>query len=752
MAEVTVTDAAERIDLALRATISGFAAAGITILINYHYGAPSWPAPGVSFWDWPLPLGFVCPVFAVMLIGKANTVGGTVMVACAILQTAVLACGLSSAMYAWLVYVSLDVWKIVLPFLFFILGFLGMACVWFPVKPVVMLFLVLVLGNPIRATSFRDPYYFALAVNILIHIVIACCCGICTMMLPLPRLRQIMPLPPSAAMRSYDKLRRARLLVASLLLEFFTANPHSVSLDPEKLADARARLARVQRIQHELETVLSALVAAVPFTKTEMLLVCQRTAFARFDAARKLLSTQSIVLAAMVRQFGGNLGMVAVGYVDAADDLAFDALYYDDVAPSLRSLAAELAHAMMVPEGASACDGLRAEGTEQAATAERLDEYITMCLAKDRSTRAKFMERVLGRDDMDNVSRGEQRSPTISTSNERALLRQSRRDATFMYMLSLGRDVAAELRSPPPAAPPLLNDLPALVPLLKTWRTPLGASLAFSDFVEPLKFALAFTIGSLWLAVDELYGSSDGHGMWVSLTIGFVAATNVSDSFSLAFDRVLGQILPAAYVLLVITVWLPNLSSSDSHWYLVAFMCPWVFLCFLLKPEARGGNVAVTAAFTYCILIFSVPSQVGDAESQASAAELLGNRVAYTTIGTAIYAFIEVMLMPRTPVPLVEGAVWEHFGAVGQTIGAIRNMLVNDPPGSRTDPTPLSAAYKACTAKHAVAVANFASATFEPYANFVRKPPFTGASARPVVTNRLDPPSCRFASRPSTCR
>lgn len=194
----------------------------------------------------------------------------------------------------------------------------------------------------------------------------------------------------------------------------------------------------------------------------------------------------------------------------------------------------------------------------------------------------------------------------ISSSNERARLRQARRDAFFTYMLTLARDVAAELRSPPPAAPPLLNDLPALLPLLKTWRTPLGASPVFSAFVEPLKFALAFTIGSLWLAVDDLYSSVDGRGMWLSLTIGFVAATNVSDSFSLAYDRVIGQILPAAYVLLVTLVWLPKL-GSQSHWYLVAFLCPWVFICFLLKPDVRGGSVAVTAAFTYCVLIFILP-------------------------------------------------------------------------------------------------------------------------------------------------
>lgn len=106
----------------------------------------------------------------------------------------------------------------------------------------------------------------------------------------------------------------------------------------------------------------------------------------------------------------------------------------------------------------------------------------------------------------------------------------------------------------------------------------------------------------------------------------------------------------------------------------------------------------------------------------SSSAKLLGDRIACTIFGTIIYAAIEVLIFPRTPVPLVEAAVWGHFSAVGATMGAIRDVFVDT--GRHIDSAPISAAHKACTAKHAVAVANFASATFEPYANYVRKPPF----------------------------
>lgn len=342
----TVTDAAERLDLALRATLSGFVGAAISILINYEHGAPTWPVPGESFWEWPLQYSFLAPLFGVMVIGKqpSPTIGGAVLFVCAVMQTAVLACGVSSAMYAWLVHISLGSWKIVAPFLFFALGFVQMACTWLPAKPIAQLFVVLVIGNPIRASVFRGTTYLnALGVVVVIQIAIGCLSAICSMLLPLPRLQTLTPLPPSAALRSYEKLRRARLLVASILLEFFMSNPHSPSTEPDKLAATRARLARMQRIQHELETVLSAMAAMVPFAKVELLLVGRRTDFARLDAARKLLSTQSILLAAMVRQSTNNLDEVSVGHVDDADDLALDALYYDEVAPSLRALAAELA-------------------------------------------------------------------------------------------------------------------------------------------------------------------------------------------------------------------------------------------------------------------------------------------------------------------------------------------------------------------------------------------------------------------------
>ncbi len=43
------------------------------------------------------------------------------------------------------------------------------------------------------------------------------------------------------------------------------------------------------------------------------------------------------------------------------------------------------------------------------------------------------------------------------------------------------------------------------------------------------------------------------------------------------------------------------------------------------------------------------------------------------------------------------------------------------------DVTQVDAAIKACTETHALATSHFAAATYEPYAKFVRKPPFNAA-------------------------
>ncbi len=81
-----------------------------------------------------------------------------------------------------------------------------------------------------------------------------------------------------------------------------------------------------------------------------------------------------------------------------------------------------------------------------------------------------------------------------------------------------------------------------------------------------------------------------------------------------------GQVLAGAYTLVVLVLVLEGgvLGSDVSHWSLVWWMVPWVFVCLLIRPEQRSGNVLVTAAFTYCVLIFISPLEASELVRRSS--------------------------------------------------------------------------------------------------------------------------------------
>ncbi len=231
----------------------------------------------------------------------------------------------------------------------------------------------------------------------------------------------------------------------------------------------------------------------------------------------------------------------------------------------MRALAAELAGVLLCPDEAEAHRGLCAEPDTHAvaAAAERLDAHVATVLQNDRRGRAKELSKGGGGGGSggDGSSGGGGRSSgggggegigaglaglfgrgcDGSKLHER-LQRAMYRDAVLALMLSLTQHLTTALRTPPAAAAPLSSDLSAFVPLVKTWPTPLGGSCHLQALIEPLKFASAFAIGALWLAVDQLYTSSHGRGLWIPLTICFVASSNTGDAIGQIQDRIISQV------------------------------------------------------------------------------------------------------------------------------------------------------------------------------------------------------------------
>lgn len=690
---------AYRVDVALRAVLASAAAASVTLCIDWHKS----PLDRT----WPFVFGFATPVIALLAIGRAATIGQLLVVGALILQTVVIAAAFGCAMYSMLARLSEDGYKIAMPFVNSLFTFLFMLSPWTPVKAIAILTMVCSTAFPLRIPPLVSPPWDELPLQFVGAVAIGVFCALGALLVPLPTAARCRPRPASAALEAFDKVRHGRLLMASLLRDLGEAATCEPDEEGGRLLSTTARMSNTSR---HLRATVSRVEALLGPAQLELAAICSDAAAAELTSWSGMFKTEQPLVLAMVRICTRQL---------ARDDLEDEQerVSRETLRRSVCALTNQLSRVLESGTAGSAAAG---------AAAAQISECRAKCLEADRQARA-------ARARLESPDRG----PPPPAEDETALktslqapgeqyLRVARRDAWLNYFLTLAGDVERFVTRPLSPAPPAVARLQTFVPILKTWRTPLGSSHTFNMMLPAIKMAIAMAIACLWVSVDAMYNVTSTHAAWVPITVALVPlAHNVADSFGSSFDRLTAQVLACCYVLFVITV-LTGEHARSSHPILVGLACPWVFLCFLVRPTVRDGWGLVGAAFTYYVLMFTGP-RVGDADVvQSNFVDFVVNRVGWSTVGVLTVLFVELGFFPASPVHVVEDVARRLptlvAAAVEQAVASLQRF--NEPPGSTSVVESIDSAVRTCVAQRQAAVAATGPASYEPYALVVRQPPF----------------------------
>ena len=186
---------------------------------------------------------------------------------------------------------------------------------------------------------------------------------------------------------------------------------------------------------------------------------------------------------------------------------------------------------------------------------------------------------------------------------------------------------------------------------------------------RPIKMALILGIASLWFVVPTLQGHLNG--FWISVTVCFVAQSDVGSSMTKCINRLIGTIVCCAFCMLTLRI-------VEASIVLAALvMVLFVGVVSLWRDLAIHGYAALTAAFTTPVLLFGAQKYVADSSKLET---FIVARVEMTVLGVVLYMLVEILLWPTRPKAIIRTNTMNLFHRIADftkeaadTVEAIAN-------------------------------------------------------------------------------
>eukprot|EP00903_Cladosiphon_okamuranus_P012797 g11961.t1 len=187
------------------------------------------------------------------------------------------------------------------------------------------------------------------------------------------------------------------------------------------------------------------------------------------------------------------------------------------------------------------------------------------------------------------------------------------------------------------------------------------AAVARSEYFWCFKVSVALTLCAVF-TLSPLLAELFDPPLWIAVTAAFVMENHSASAITTCLLRLVGTVLGAVYG--VLAAKLSNQPEDESFSFQAhAILLPWVAITCFFRNSSQFSYAALVAGFT-AVVIFTGGNTVLGANGEAVSLA----RIVNTVVGSVIYLFVDMLLVPTRAKDLVLEQVYISLDAAFQEI------------------------------------------------------------------------------------